>query len=261
MARFVDGPQSQNPETRIGSQSRDADAAGSQMLEQEPPPPASGGYPEAPFHHGRQRQKRSGTQMRQGPKCRAVQAALSISCLRGRARTVSEKIWSFAHDWPDAIAKEPMRLCLIDLFWLLHSGNHWLPRSRANQTPYGHFSINTPQLAEATNTIRMEATLLDGDGFDATVCLPSQGKHPALRETDDGFSLDRIHPHQKASAFSWQLTKQIRVAKGAMRSPRDDSRDYNCYQNPSSTKEGSWPIPKRRRLHAGTRPVRMLRRL
>ncbi|KAL6832677.1 hypothetical protein V8C40DRAFT_235636 [Trichoderma camerunense] len=60
MARFVDGPQSQNPETRIGSQSRDADAAGSQMLEQEPPPPASGGYPETPFHHGRQRQKRSG---------------------------------------------------------------------------------------------------------------------------------------------------------------------------------------------------------
>lgn len=66
-----------------------------------------------------------------------------------------------------------MRLCLIGLFWPLHSGNHWLPRSLANQTPYGHFSFNTPQLAEATNTIRMEATLLDGVRIltQSTLCL------------------------------------------------------------------------------------------
>ncbi|KAL7937709.1 hypothetical protein V8C35DRAFT_293316 [Trichoderma chlorosporum] len=60
------------------------------------------------------------------------------------------------------MSREPMRLCLIGLFWPLHSGNHWLPRSPANQKLYRHFSINTPQLAEATNTIRMEATLLAG---------------------------------------------------------------------------------------------------
>ncbi|KAL7937710.1 hypothetical protein V8C35DRAFT_293317 [Trichoderma chlorosporum] len=73
-ARF-DGPHFQDPKTRIGSQSRDADTAGPQVLEQEPPPPASDGYPETPPFAMTDEAKRSVDVDAASPKCRAVQAA------------------------------------------------------------------------------------------------------------------------------------------------------------------------------------------